>query len=255
MLAEINSRVEGGEMQIYIPELEHAFYIDLRSDNLQRLLMVPAYETHVVNLVRAHLTPSVDFIDVGANVGFLTLFASEIIGENRHVLAIEPTPRALELLRRNIASYRRESKIIIIEGVATAEPVDTVPIHVVEGKEEYSSVNGIHHVAVEKEKSTTFNVKGHRVDDLVEQHNLKPGFIKVDTEGHEDAVFEGALRTIKTHSPVILTELSDRLLAHSGGARGVIQKLEALDYRVADAENLSRKIRFPFEGEIIATKK
>src|ERR1039458_761748 len=42
-------------------------------------------------------------LDLGANVGFYTLLAAELVGPSGHVHAFEPVPRNLQYIRRHIA--------------------------------------------------------------------------------------------------------------------------------------------------------
>ena len=62
--------------------------------------------------------------------------------------------------------------------------------------------------------------------------------IKIDVEGHEMAVLEGAIKTIITYRPVLIVEISilrsDRAYK---GRQGVINFLNALDYKLVDVRN------------------
>jgi FkbM family methyltransferase len=48
------------------------------------------------------LQPGMRVVDCGANVGYFTLLASRLVGAEGHVLAVEPEPRNLALLRANL---------------------------------------------------------------------------------------------------------------------------------------------------------
>jgi hypothetical protein len=91
------------------------------------------------------------------------------------------------------------------------------------------------------------------VDNLVERYRLHPGFIKIDTEGAELLVLRGALKTLQQEHPVILFELSDRLLASlNSSSEQVIVLLRECGYRLMNADDLKGTISFPFEGSILA---
>lgn len=237
-----------------VENLDQSFYVDIRSHNARRLLRERTYEPDVIELIRQHIRPDRDFIDVGANVGFVSIFAATFLNEGKRVLAVEPTPRALELLNRNTSLHNLSEKILIENVVATERRVDAIPMFVLEGKEEYSSVEGIRHPEVNGETPTEIKVKGCPIDELVTTHGLEPGFIKVDTEGHEASVFAGAERTLREHAPVIISEISDRLLSKHGGSQSIIETLKSYGYQVYDAKSPNSAPRFPFEGEIFAIK-
>jgi len=60
--------------------------------------------------------------------------------------------------------------------------------------------------------------------------------MKVDTEGAEMNVFRGAKRTIEEFQPVILTELSEKMLASLGNnVDKIVNFLRDLDYALIDS--------------------
>jgi hypothetical protein len=75
-------------------------------------------------------------------------------------------------------------------------------------------------------------VKGDTIDNLVRDFKLKPGFIKIDVEGGEYLVLQGAVSTIQNHHPVIVLECNDLLLSSCGTtSRIVLDFLEGFHYR------------------------
>src|SRR5262249_53049807 len=57
------------------------------------------------------LAPGMTFIDVGANIGLLTLAGARAVGSNGKVLAIEPVPLAFDLLNRGLAINELEHRV------------------------------------------------------------------------------------------------------------------------------------------------
>ena len=68
-----------------------------------------------------------------------------------------------------------------------------------------------------------------RLDDLLDGERRSVSFIKIDVEGHEVAVLEGARHTIATHKPNLLIEIEGRFL--DGPVQDVIDRVLALGYR------------------------
>ncbi|HSA57284.1 MAG TPA: FkbM family methyltransferase [Gemmatimonadaceae bacterium] len=67
------------------------------------LLFVPQiYDRGELARLRTMLGPGSVFLDVGANVGFYSLVASRLVGEDGLVLAIEADPEVAERLRENL---------------------------------------------------------------------------------------------------------------------------------------------------------
>lgn len=67
------------------------------------LLFVPQiYDRGELARLREMLRPGSVFLDVGANVGFYSLFASRLVGDSGLVLAIEADPEVAQRLRENV---------------------------------------------------------------------------------------------------------------------------------------------------------
>ncbi len=79
-----------------------------------------------MNVLRHHLTNSTDFIDVGANIGSLTL---ALAGSARRAFAIEASPAVLPFLHRNV-EMSRHNNIEFIGLAASAPHVESVPFYV-----------------------------------------------------------------------------------------------------------------------------
>jgi FkbM family methyltransferase len=207
--------VEAGSLVVKIPTFQGSFEMDFRSHLLERVLMEKTFEPDIVELVKQHLDPQKDVIDVGANVGFYTVLFSKILNEDNKVLAIEPTPLVLGYLRRNIERNGCTKSVLIFEGIATNSKGD-YRLNTIVGMEEFSSIGKIVHSYVAEKKSVPLAVKGDTIDNLVYNLGLRPGFIKVDVEGAEYWVLTGAVSTIKEYRPIIVFELSENLLASCG---------------------------------------
>jgi len=108
-------------------------------------------------------------------------------------------------------------------------------IHVVPGKEEYSSVGVMEHPSIMEQQYASEEVASITVDELVARNDLNPGFMKVDVEGGEHPVFSGTKKVLSTWRPVILSELSDFLLTKNGSSSmDVINLIRQYDYDILD---------------------
>lgn len=236
------SAVEEGSLVVRIPEFAGLFEFGCRSDILRCLLVYREFEPEVAEIVKQRVNPAKDVIDVGANIGLYTVLIAGLISESRRLLAIEPTPSALQYLRRNINRNGHARKVIVFDGVA-AESRGSYVINVLDGREEYSSLGALVLPGLSEQKSTRVPVQGDTIDNLVETFGLQPGFIKMDTEGAEYRVLSGAVRTIQQHRPIILSECSDVMLTSSGASAQMLTDwLKAQDYTVSPAT----------KGEILA---
>ncbi len=218
---------------IAVDEFNGIFAMDAHSDLFKRLITEKHYEPELVKTCKRYLDVNRDVIDVGANIGFYTIMFAKNIAQQR-VLSIEPTKNAIHRLRRNIELNGVANKVDVFEG-AVSNRQGTAKIKTIKGKEEYSSLGAMSHPAISKEKWDLEEVISETLDELTIRKTLNPGFLKVDVEGAEHFVFEGAQKVLGEHRPIILSELSDLLLKKNGSSsKEVIGTIKSYDYDMFD---------------------
>jgi len=143
-----------------------------------------------------------DAIDVGANDGSYVHY----LRRHAHkVVAFEPMPVLASALRKKFPGGE-----VVIEQVALSDRADTVELHmpVVDG----IVVTGCSTISIDASgtypATQAINVSMDRLDTV---YKGRAGFIKIDVEGHEQAVLDGALQTIRRCRPRVLVEIDDRL--------------------------------------------
>lgn len=221
---------------IEVAEFRGKFYLDARSAIFRRIVADRYYEPELTGLCVEHCDRARDALDIGANVGFHSVLFSRLLQEagNRKVLSVEPTQNAFERLQKNLQLNQMSDAVIPIKGAVSNEPGEIV-IQTVEGMEEFSSVGSLVHPAVANQKVNHETVRAYTIDALVSEHQLTPGFMKIDVEGAEGQVLAGARQTLAEHRPIILAELSDPLLRQSGSSSAeVLELLRQYDYRITD---------------------
>ncbi|WP_158811712.1 FkbM family methyltransferase [Beijerinckia sp. L45] len=151
-----------------------------------------------MELLPALVSPALDAIDVGANVGRYTALLSALA---RHVHAFEPHPRLARLLRAALPNN------VTVEQIAISDGPGQVILHVpiVGGRQD----EGLAYIDERRDPSEcmTIPVESAALDsmDLDEV-----GFIKVDVEGHELKVLCGARKLIEVQRPIAIIEAEDR---------------------------------------------
>jgi FkbM family methyltransferase len=178
-----------------------------------------------------------DAIDVGANDG---CYVHYLRRHARQVIAFEPMPSLARMLRRK---FRRG---VVVESMALSDTAGTVSLRmpVVDGV----VVTGCS--TVSSAASATY--PAHRaievpMDRLDSVYGGEVGFIKIDVEGHEQAVLDGAIETIRRCRPRMLVEVDERLAP--GGlarAKAYFRDLGYLGYSV-EAGRLEPIERFSTE--------
>ena len=253
LYASVMKSIDQESICVRLPEMEGSFEVGLRSTILKRILHTGEYEPDLAAVLKKRVDPGRDVIDVGANVGFFSVLAAKLIDDGQRVLAIEPTPSAVGYLRRNIERNSCADRVIVAQNLV-ADSVGRRDLHVIPGKEEFSSLNAIVHPSVRGLESVKIVVDCETIDNLVMRLGLSPGLIKIDVEGAEIAVFRGAEETIRRHLPTIVFEVTDSL--HQRLDRGTTYEtvtwLEERGYRVGSVEHPKQMIRVPYSGEAVA---
>ena len=78
-----------------------AMYVDLRSAIGRGILVTGEFDPVVFAPIREALAEGGTFLDVGANVGYYSVLAAQLLGSRGRVHAFEIDPRPLRCLRRN----------------------------------------------------------------------------------------------------------------------------------------------------------
>jgi len=245
-------RVEDGSLVVRISEFGGSFEMDAHSESLKRAMLNTLDGPERTEFVARQVPPGKDVVDVGASVGTYTMVFCRAISDGNKVLSVEPTPRSNRYLRRNIQRNGFSDSVIVFEGLA-ADARRSYQLNVIPGMEDYSSLGEIVHPSIRGKSFELIEVQGDTVDNLVARFDLVPGLIKIDAEGAEFLVLSGASKTLETHKPVILSELSDLMLGTFGHtAKMVIDLLEKAGYEVSDVNRPGKSVTLPFHGDIIA---
>jgi FkbM family methyltransferase len=129
------------------------------------------------------LRESDHFIDVGANVGSYTVLASGVVGAR--TTSVEPIPDTFGYLSRNVALNDLNGRVRCWQGGLSDHP----------GVLRFTSgLDTVNHVLATGEDLPSVEVPVTTLDELVAGD--PPALIKIDVEGHERAVLQGAQRTL-----------------------------------------------------------
>ena len=231
------SKVLADDPVVRLDEFRGNFVIGAESDLFRRIVYRQAYETGLARLVADRVDHSRDVIDVGANIGFYSVLFAKLIHGDRRVLAVEPVPDALSRLRRNLSRNGVSEKVVVVEGIAT-DCAGKSFMNVIPGKEEYSSSGALVHPSALRLDHHQLEVNAFTLDELVGKFELNPGLIKIDVEGGEHKVINGAAETLRRFQPTLIMESSDPLLKEQGSsAASLISQCRKFGYTVLDAHD------------------
>jgi FkbM family methyltransferase len=137
------------------------------------------------------------FLDIGANVGVFAMQAASIVGPTGTVLALEPFPRMADMLLRNARANHFQNVRL---RVCCASSTDGHAQFWLKGDRPNAFT------LIDSPGSWCYDVPTVTVDTLLQREALVPQFIKIDAEGAENLILEGARHTIASARPIILVE-------------------------------------------------
>jgi len=149
------------------------------------------YEPEQTRLAVELVRPGATVLDVGAHIGYYTLLFSRLAGPHGRVVAFEPSPRNLPVLRWHVARNRCAN--VRVEAAAVAAETGTARFTADTG-------SGTGRLA----ESGTVEVRTIRLDDFLDAGGPMPDVLKIDVEGAELAVLRGAARVLRDAQPAIL---------------------------------------------------
>lgn len=170
-----------------------------------------------LHLLKRLCRPDKIAVDVGAHSGEYTYFLHRA---SRACIAFEPNPALAEILRRRFP----RGVIVLPHAVSDQRRAQTLRIPEIDGEE--NSGRASIDAANIFERFRSITVETVRLDDLT---LTDVGLLKVDVEGHERAVLDGALDTIRRERPNLILELEER--HHPGITKQVFDLLAGFGYQ------------------------
>ncbi len=206
--------------------------VRLGNDHSLCLYVSGTFEPNEFHFLGQILKPGMTMLDVGANEGLYTLFSARRVGPAGRVVAFEPSSRERSRLEHNVARNRFGNVTVVPCAVGSRE--GTAPLQIASGV--HSGHNtlgalvyddapavGVEHVPVE------------RLDTLIERLGVATvHMIKIDVEGAEMHVLEGARRTMAVHRPILMVEANDEALQAQGASTAALLAFlrDDLDYGI-----------------------
>lgn len=174
------------------------------------------YDYNIMNLLKKTMKGKI-FFDIGANIGSYSILVSE--NENCKVYAFEPHPITFKYLEENIKINARTNVNLV--NLALSNKKGEIDFSNNPGSAENSAV----HI---KDIKNTIKVKTTTLDTFCEEHNIFPNIIKIDVEGFEKEVIEGAQNILK-NVELLIIEINNKSLSRFGNPEPIYSILKKSD--------------------------
>jgi FkbM family methyltransferase len=167
-------------------------------------------EIETVNWLRSVIEPGMTVIDVGANVGQMTLEMAHLVGPTGRVIAIEPGPGNLAVLRRQVDGNGFAGRVTVIAAacctVHGGEMELDIPGEKVDAVGSGFQLSGIgisQNPAAASLPMMKLAVKTVSLDGVMAELKVAPAVLKIDVEGAEVEVLRGGREMLRKNQPAL----------------------------------------------------
>ena len=168
--------------------------------------------------MRALLRPGDVMIDAGANIGLFTVLAAARVGSHGQVIACEPSPATMGLLRDNVA--RNDFGWVELREVALAEQPGRLEMQVFEPGSGFSSF-----APAGSSRASSIAVEVTTLDEVAGPLLERTRLVKLDVEGAELRALRGAGALLERARPDFIVELEPEHLERQGSSVAEVQAL------------------------------
>lgn len=199
-----------GKIKIHFNEVGNIYFKTNQTSFLTRELFWKGPEKFEFTSIFIKLIKKVDiFFDVGTNIGYYSILGGKF-NSNLKVIAFEPSEGAMKYACENVKINDLES-IIKVEPIALSNTTERLDFYNVTNPKfpTIYNLSGEHNLSASKDKINYTKTKadGIMLDQYFDENGLEGvDLIKIDTEGSEYLILEGAQKVLDTYRPIVICE-------------------------------------------------
>ena len=192
------------------------------------LLAEKEYERYQCQIMHKLFEVSNNFSDIGANIGFYSLYATKV-AQTLSAIAFEPNSKARTLLEGNISKNELKTRIKVNPVALGSENRKNEKMYI----PKFTGTGGgsFKKLHPDEENSEINDVEIMKLDTFADLNEYQVDIMKIDVEGFEMSVIEGAANVISTFQPTIVIELLRKWMKPFGySPQDVLHFLVSLGY-------------------------
>ena len=207
-------------------ELDLTQYID------STIYLQGSFEAETAAVMERLVEPGMVVLDIGANIGSHTFRLARLVGQNGLVIAFEPMLAAYNQLCRN--AQLNSFKNLMLEKIALGNENGTL-------RAAFRSSWSLFDKDLDHEPE---ELSIMRIDDYIKNKGIgRVDFIKLDVDGYEYKVLQGASNTLSDKRPLIVMEFAFWTLERVGdNASDLLNYLELFGYQFFSGANFDQLI-------------
>lgn len=187
-------------------------------------MLLGIWEKGTVRVAQTVLRPGMTAVDIGAHVGYFTRIFSRAVGSSGKVYAFEPHPVNFGFLEKNV---RLLKNVVLVQAAATSRDCNIILYESSVGSGSHSTLSGRYPASRE------IGVKGVTLDSYFK--NMRIDFMKIDVEGAELEVLEGAKSILsRSDAPGLVIEFAPGVIrSHGLEPRALLSRIRGLGYKMS----------------------
>jgi FkbM family methyltransferase len=172
---------------------------------LHKTYVFGTYEPGVAHGLEELIRPGWTAVDVGANIGYFTLLMANRVGPQGKVIAFEPLAENFRILQENIKLNGHAN--VVAENLALMSRTERIELR----SATPGAITWVASVKIDQNSAVeSQSVEAVTLDEYVQKKGIaKVDFLKIDVEGAEAYVLEGATNVLERDKPVLLIEMHE----------------------------------------------
>jgi FkbM family methyltransferase len=199
----------------------------------KNLFLFRERDTDLIELMKEKLHPGSIMVDIGANIGYETIWGASLVGESGKVYSFEPLPSLAHQIRESLEKNNFHNVTLINKALGEVPGAVTIYTHA-----EDAGLSSIEH---KEGAADSVEVPITTLDEELKDVQ-RISFIKIDIEGYEFEALKGASHLLERDHPLIVFEFTPKLYEQSyeGKSKDLLLFLADKGYglRVADSSTL-----------------
>lgn len=192
----------------------------------QLILTGEFHEPSIISIIEKEVKNGMKVFDLGANIGWVTLVFSKLVGGTGHVYSFEPDPHTFKILKENIELNKLKNVSVFQLGISNKKGVSKFSL--------IENQDGANRLESKTKVENCINVKTTTLDEFCREYNTKIDFLKMDIEGSEPKAFEGMKDVILNNPQIkIISEFHAPIMRDVGASpEKYLDDLERLGFIV-----------------------
>ena len=210
---------------------EHMFFLDLNDTN--RILS--NQEEYSLDSIKNYIKEGDVVVDVGASIGMYTLEMAKLVGDKGRVIAFEPLKEGFDLMKKNVQLNGYEDRVRIQNKAVTNKTgkgkLFYCPYHI--------GASIMYNTFDDREEIEVDTIK---LDDFFKSISKKVSFIKIDADGSEYFILQGAKNVLKQTKNMIIEFVPENIKAQGVTPKEFLDLIKSYGFKIYSINDSKEKI-------------